>query len=102
MLRKLLLYTATAALSASAATMSGWISDASCGAGNASAKVESRECAAKCIKGGADPVFVSDGDQKVYKLAGNSKAMDHINHKVQVTGEVKGDTISVKEMKEAK
>lgn len=90
----------TAALAAGA-TMTGWISDASCGASNANAKPESRDCAASCIKGGAAPVFVSDADQKVYKIAGDVKAADHVKYKVQVTGTVKGDTVTVTEIKKA-
>jgi hypothetical protein len=89
------------AAGASAATMKGWISDSSCGASNATGKAESRECAERCIKSGAEPVFVSDADQKVYKLAGASKVMDHLKHKVEVSGTVKGDTITVTEIKKA-
>lgn len=81
--------------------MTGWISDASCGAGNATAEKASRECAERCIKSGAAPVFVSDADQKVYKIAGNVKVVEHLQHKVQVTGDVKGDTITIKEIKKA-
>ena len=88
-------------MAAFAGTMTGWISDASCGAGNANAKAESRECAARCIKSGAAAVFVNDADQKVYKIAGSAKVTDHLEHKVQVSGDVKGDTITVKDIKKA-
>ena len=81
--------------------MTGWISDASCGAGNAGSKAESRECAERCIKGGAAPVLVTDADNKVYKLAGKFDALQHIKHKVQVSGTVKGDTLTVTEIKKA-
>ena len=53
---------------ASGASMTGWISDASCGKSNANGSAESRECAKNCLKNGADAVFVSDADGKVYKL----------------------------------
>src|SRR5262245_5499142 len=86
---------------AAAGPMTGWISDAQCGAGNASGEKASRECAERCIKNGSQPVFVSDADQKVYKLAGNAKVMDHLQHKVQINGDVKGDTITIKEIKKA-
>ena len=46
-------------------------------------------------------MFVSEADQKVYKLAGKVSAKDHVDHKVSVTGDVKGDTITVKEIKKA-
>jgi hypothetical protein len=81
--------------------MTGWISDASCGVGNASGEKASRECAERCIKSGAAPVFVSDADQKVYKIAGNAKVVDHLQHKVQINGDVNGDTITIKEIKKA-
>ena len=81
--------------------MVGWISDASCGASNASGSAEARECAKRCIKDGASPVFVSEADKKVYKLAGKANAKDHLDHKVQISGDVKGDTITVTEIKKA-
>jgi hypothetical protein len=90
-----------AAAMASGATMTGWISDASCGAGNASAKAESRECAKNCLKNGAEPVFVSDGDNKVYKITGKSDVNTHLDYKVKITGEVKGDTIAIGEIRKA-
>ena len=88
-------------LFAGSATMTGWISDASCGASNASGKAESRDCAERCIKEGAAAVFVSDADQKVYKIADKSKVLAHVKHKVKVSGEVKGDTLNITEIKKA-
>ena len=51
-----------------AADFKGWISDASCGAGNAGSTQAARDCAERCIKGGAAPVFVTEKEQNVYKL----------------------------------
>jgi hypothetical protein len=96
----LLLGSLSAALAAGA-SMTGWISDSTCGASNANGSKESRECAERCIKNGADAVLVTEADGKVYKLVGAAKVTDHMQHKVQVTGEVKGDTITVKEIKRA-
>lgn len=78
-----------------AGDMTGWISDASCGVSNASAAKASRECAASCIKSGSAAVFVSDKDQKVYKLSDAAKAAKFLDKKVRVTGTVKGDTIEL-------
>jgi hypothetical protein len=44
---------------------------------------------------------VSEADKKVYKLAGKANAKDHLDHKVQISGDVKGDTITVTEIKKA-
>ena len=86
---------------ASGASMTGWISDASCGAANANGTPASRECAKSCLKGGADAVFVSDADGKVYKIDGKVDAKKHIDYKVKVTGDVKGDTITVQQIAKA-
>jgi len=73
----------------------GYISDSKCGAKGA--KDEHADCAVKCVKGGASPVFVT-GDQ-VYKIDDASKVQDHIGHKVTITGELKGDTVQVQDVK---
>lgn len=86
---------------ANAAEMTGWISDSSCGAGNASSKESARSCAERCIKSGAAPVFVSEADQKVYKLSDATKASAHLKGKVKVSGTVKGDTLTITDIKDA-
>jgi hypothetical protein len=83
------------AVTSFAAEMTGYISDSKCGAkGDKDAHAD---CAVKCVKGGAAPVFVSDG--KVYKIDDAAKVQDHVGHKVTITGEIKGDTIQVQEVK---
>jgi Protein of unknown function (DUF5818) len=82
-------------LTAMAGEWTGYISDSKCGAKGA--KDEHADCAVKCVKGGAAPVFVSDG--KVYKIDDASKVQDHIGHKVTITGELKGDTVEVDSVK---
>jgi hypothetical protein len=80
---------------APAAEFKGWISDASCGAGNAGSSQAARECAERCIKGGAAPVFVTEKEQTVYKVANGELAKQHLKGKVQITGELKGDTLHI-------
>ena len=85
---------------ANAADFSGWISDSSCGATNASSDAASRACAERCIKTGSVPVFVTESDKKVYKIADGSKAAQHLKGKVKVTGTLKGDTLTITEIKD--
>ncbi|MDX2149968.1 MAG: hypothetical protein SFV54_04485 [Bryobacteraceae bacterium] len=96
-MRTYILMAATCLLgfSASAAEMTGWISDSNCGRSNAKADASARECTERCIKGGAAAVFVDEKDQKVYKLAGKADATKHIKYKVKVSGKVQGDTLTV-------
>jgi len=85
------------ALSAGAAEMTGYISDAKCGAkGSSDAHAK---CAETCVKGGSAAVFVSDG--KVYKIDDDdqAKVVAHVGHKVTIDGKVEGDTIKVATVK---
>ncbi len=85
---------------ASGASMVGYISDSQCGASNGKGTKEARDCTKDCIKNGASPVFVSEKDGKVYKLAGKD-VKSHLDYKVKVTGDVKGDTLTVAEIQKA-
>jgi hypothetical protein len=88
---------------ASAATWTGQISDSMCGTSHAKmtsahAGMTDRDCALACVKGGGKYVFVSDG--KVYKIANQDLALlqVHAGHTVQLTGDMKGDTITVSDI----
>jgi hypothetical protein len=84
-----------AAVPLAAAEFKGWISDSSCGASNASGEAANRDCAERCLKEGAKPVLVTDGDGKVLQLAGKVDVKDHMRHKVKITGNLKGETVTV-------
>ena len=82
-------------------TWIGQISDSMCGASHSKMTaghpgMTDRDCALACVKGGGQFVFVSDG--KVYKIANQDSALlqMHAGHAgVTLTGEMKGDTITV-------
>ena len=79
----------------------GEVSDSMCGASHAKMTVShpgltDRDCALACVKGGGKYVFVSEG--KVYKIANQDSPLlqMHAGHAgVTLTGEMKGDTITV-------
>ena len=77
----------------------GTIADSKCAAKHADASEASMACAQKCVKGGADAVFVSDG--KVIKIANQDAVKQHIGHKVTIDGKLDGDTITVSDVKMA-
>jgi hypothetical protein len=88
--------TATFALSAMAADVSGYIMDKAC-----SGKAAMRgnvACAQKCIKGGDTAVLVTE-EGKIYKLDAQDKVVEHAGQKVTVTGKVDGDSITVDSVK---
>ena len=87
---------------AASMTMKGMISDSMCGSshakmieGHKEAKMTERDCTLACVKAGGKFVFVSDG--KVYNVANQKLAAltQHAGETVSVTGDVKGDTITV-------
>jgi hypothetical protein len=88
-------------VTAAPATWTGSISDAMCGASHGDkggTQQKDHDCAVSCAKKtGGSYVFVNDKDKKIYKIA-NQKFADletHAGHKVELTGELKGDTITV-------
>jgi hypothetical protein len=81
-------------------TWSGQISDSACGAKHEEAaegqgKMPDRECTQACVRGGSKYVLVVDG--KVFQIANqdNKDLATHAGHKVTVTGEMKGQSITV-------
>ncbi|HUQ90050.1 MAG TPA: hypothetical protein VM120_00130 [Bryobacteraceae bacterium] len=90
------------AMSAFAASWTGYVSDANCGAKHADGSEKSMKCASACVKNkGAGAVLVV-GD-KVMKIddASKAKVMDHLGHKVTVMGKADGDTITIDSVKMA-
>jgi hypothetical protein len=84
------------ATSGMAAEFKGFVEDTSCA--SQPAMKDDAQCAKKCIKGGSPAVLVT-ADGKVYKVANQDKIVAHAGENVTVTGEVKGDTITVASVK---
>ena len=91
----IVLFSATGAFAADQ-TWTGVISDKMCGTDHKKmgGKMSDRDCTLACAKGGAPYVLVSDG--KVYALTNHDADLrTHAGHMVNLTGELKGDTIRV-------
>jgi hypothetical protein len=93
------LFAASPALAADK-TWNGKISDAKCNGSHAKAEHGAQadsdhECTTKCVEGGSKYVFVSGG--KTYAIANQDFASlkAHGGHTVALTGEMKGDSITV-------
>ena len=94
------LFATAPALMAADKTWTGVLSDSKCAGKHAKAEHGSQQdsdhdCATKCITGGAKHVFVAGG--KTYQIANQDFAglKDHAGHKVALSGEMKGDSITV-------
>src|SRR5262245_60352457 len=88
-------------------TWKGGISDSKWNAKNPAGEHEGKkmteaDCTGVCVKKGAKYVFVSEG--KVYQLANQSSKQiaSHAGQQVELTGTIKGDTITAKQMKASK
>ena len=95
-----MLFATAPALVAADKTWTGVLSDSKCAGKHAKAEHGSQQdsdhtCATKCVAGGAAHVFMAAG--KTYKIANQDYAglKDHAGHKVALTGEMKGDSITV-------
>ena len=87
-------------------TWKGAISDSNCNAKHPAGEHEGKkmteaDCTGVCVKKGAKYVFVSEG--KVYQLANQSSKTiaSHAGEQVQLTGEMKGDTITASKITSA-
>jgi hypothetical protein len=95
-------FTAVAALalglaaSGMAAEFKGFVEDQNCS--SKAGMKDNAACAQKCVKGGSPAVLVSE-DGTVYKIANQDKIVDHAGQKVTINGSVKGDTITVEDVK---
>jgi hypothetical protein len=93
-----LVFSAAMSVAAAPETWTGQISDSHCGAKHMAMdgkKMSDRECTQMCVKGGGKYVFVYQG--KVFQIADQKDAAlaTHAGHTVLLTGEMKGDTITV-------
>jgi Protein of unknown function (DUF5818) len=89
------------AMTAMAAELTGYISDAGCAAKQGAAKVAAdghAGCAKGCIKRGDKAVLVTP-DGKIYQIANQDKVVDHAGQKVTLVGDVADDNITVSEVK---
>ena len=85
------------ALSALAASYTGYIIDDSC-AGNKAMR-GNVQCAQTCIKRGAKAVLVTD-DGTIYQIADQDKVVPEAGKKVTIDGTLTGKTIKVDSVKE--
>lgn len=77
-------------------TTTGYVGDDHCGSKSGP---DHAECAKNCVKGGKKPVLVVG--KKVYKISNPEKLTDLVGDKVEVTGEVNGDTITIEKVAKA-
>ncbi len=83
-------------VSALAADFKGFVEDTACS--TKPAMKQNAQCAKKCIDGGSPAVLVTE-DGTIYKIANQDKITSHAGENVTVTGDLKGDTITIASVK---
>jgi len=84
-----------------AATLTGVVSDAMCGAKHMAKDKSAAECTRGCVKGGEKYALVVDN--KIYTLQGHEADLDkYAAQKVTVKGSVTGSTVTVESVTPAK
>lgn len=88
-------------ISAVAEDLTGYVSDAHCGAKHSAVSEKATQCINGCLKGGADAVLVHDG--KVMKIDSDSqaKAKEFAGKDVKIQGSVSGDTVTIQSIEAA-
>ena len=81
--------------------ISGYVSDAHCGAAHSSVSEANSKCIAKCLGKGSDPVLVSDGKVMKFDDASKSKAKAFAGQTVKIDGSMSGDTVTVNSIDKA-
>jgi hypothetical protein len=100
-MKKMGLFLTLAASTAFAGEWTGYISETKCGAKHTSASAADVACVKGCIKGGAKPVLVTDG--KVVAISNTDKVPEALyGQKVKVSGELKGDALTIASVEAAK
>ncbi len=100
-MKQFALFAAFAATTAFAGEWTGYISDSKCAAGHADGSAKSVACVKACVKGGQKPVLVSDG--KILKIANSDLVKeDVLGKKVNVKGNLSGDTLTLTSIAEAR
>lgn len=89
------IFSSVFAASLMASEWSGFVSDSMCGAKHTGAGKNDTACSQKCVKGGADAVFIHDGKVLKFDAASVAAAKEHVGEKVKITGTLTGDTVTI-------
>jgi hypothetical protein len=96
------LFSSLFAVSLIADDWTGFVSDSMCAGKHTGAGKGDAACAQKCVKGGADAVFVSNGKVLKFDSASMAAAKEHVGQSVKISGKLSGDTVTIASIETAK
>ncbi len=81
--------------------ITGYVSDAHCGAAHSSPSEANTKCINKCLGGGSDPVLVVNGKVMKFDDASKDKAKSFAGDNVKIDGSMSGDVVTVNSISKA-
>lgn len=88
-------------LIAFADNLTGYVSEAHCGAKHNTPSDANTACVKKCLSGGSTPVLVSNGKVMKFDTDSQEKAKAFAGDNVKIDGSVEGDTIKINAIEKA-
>lgn len=82
--------------------ITGYVSDAHCGAKHSAPSAANTKCIVDmCLKGGADPVLVKDGKVMTFDDASKEKAKGFGGDDVKIDGSMAGNVVTINSIQKA-
>jgi hypothetical protein len=81
--------------------MTGYISDAHCGAAHNKVSDANTQCINGCLKKGSDPVLVSKGQVMKFDAESKDKAKAFAGQEVKIDGSMNGDMVKINSIQKA-
>ena len=81
--------------------ISGYVSEAGCGAKHSTVSAANTKCVEGCIKKGSDPVLVSEGKVMKFDADSKEKAKAFAGQNVKIDGTMDGDVVKINSIDKA-
>ena len=81
--------------------LTGYVSEAGCGAKHSTVSAANTKCVEGCLKKGADPVLVSEGKVMKFDADSKEKAKAFAGQNVKIDGTMDGDVIKISSIDKA-
>ncbi len=89
-------------IGAFAEDITGYVSESHCGAAHHAESAANTACIKKCLKGGSDPVLVSNGKVMQFDAESKDKAKEFAGDDVKIDGSMNGDVVTINTIDKAK
>ncbi len=81
--------------------ITGYVSESHCAAKHNAPSAANTKCIETCLKGGSDPVLVSNGKVMKFDSDSREKALAHAGENVKIDGTMDGDVVKINSIDKA-